>query len=161
MSIDNLGQTGPSIELPEDLKAHIENARNNVTTMEAEANRLQRLAQEAKDTVNQKHVEKNTLDKHIDTLTGSVEDLLTAGAMKKTELAMLEEKVAAAKKVLDDIRAESLSITDAHTHRSAELDRREIEVKKYEDNINIRIQALLKSETDHAAKVEKLKKAIE
>ncbi len=161
MSIDNLGQSGPTVELPEDLKAHIENARNNVTTMEAEANRLQRLAQEAKDTVNQKHIEKTTLEKHVNKLTGDVEDLLTAGATKKAELAMLEEKAASAKKVLADIRAESLSIADAHTHRSAELDKRETEVKKYEENINIRIQALLKSETDHAAKVEKLRKAIE
>ncbi len=161
MSIDTLGQSGKNIPLPEDIKAHLENAKNNVTLMQAEAERLQKLAAQATDVVNQKHIEKNTLETKIDKLTEDAETLIKSVADRKVDLTMLEQKAFSAQKVLEDTRNESLAIIAAHTGRSAELDKREEEVKAYEENINQRSQALLKKEGDHAARVEKLQKAIE
>jgi hypothetical protein len=161
MSIDNLGQSGQNIELPEDLRGHIENARNNVTLMEAEHIRLQKLVQECKDIVNQKHIEKTTLETNSFKLRQDIEDLINTITAKTVELQKIEEKVESAKKVFEDIKTESGNLATTNTQKSAELDKREADIQKYEGDVNNRIQILIKGEADHAAKVEKLKRAIE
>jgi ribosome-binding protein aMBF1 (putative translation factor) len=63
MSLDN-SQTTPS--LPEDLKQHIENARNNLTLMEAELARLTKLSQQEKDTITSINAEKVDSQNQLD-----------------------------------------------------------------------------------------------
>lgn len=159
MSIDNLGQTGPR-NLPEDLKAEIENARNGMTGMQIETTRLQKIALSTKGDIERMYEEKASLEKSISELPAKLEEAVKAVADKKFELTTLESQAENAKKTLKEATDSTGSIAALHTAKSAELDLREATIKSREEDMNNRNIALIKSETDHAAKVEKLRKAI-
>lgn len=161
MAIDNLSQGGKEIPLPEDVQARIENARNNITILDAEATRLKKLIVIETEQINALHAEKVSCETSIKKLNSQIEDCIGTLASKKTELSVAEESVKVAESKLEGVRSESSTITAQLTKRSAELDSREKAIKFQEEDVNDRNLVLLSKETDHEAKVAKLKAAIE
>ena len=161
MSLDNLGQGGKHTVLPEDLQAHIENARNSVTHMEAEYTRLQKLAFNEKSTIETLHVEKVNLNKALEELKKKEEVAIQSLAEKSLTLKEIEDKIIVGQKRLDSVLNDADVSTKTITLKHAELDTREVSIKNREEDINDRLIKLVQKETDHQAKVDKLKRAIE
>lgn len=149
------------VKLPEDLQAHIENARNNVTILEAEYKRLTKLCFDEKEVINNVHAEKVNVEAQIETIKKLLEVATTEYANKKFGIIALETESATAQQKLNAINAEVENQRASLVKRNADVDAREVSAKAHEDNLNAREISLLEKETRHESKVERLKRVIE
>lgn len=161
MAIDELGQAGKDIPLPDDITNRIENARNNVTILDAETARLTKIVKVETDKIHALVAEKHELVTSIEKLKATLEQTTTDVANKKIELAGVENKVILATKTVSDLENSAAKSTADLTQRSAQLDARETAANEMETKLNDRHITLTASEALHSAKVEKLKKALE
>lgn len=161
MAIDTLNQGGKDVILPADVKARVENARNNVTVMEAETARLQKLAKEYTDKIAALRSEEAELDKKIGELNQKLDTLIDTIAHKQAHLKETEESLKFATGELRRVTDESQAISAEQTKRSAELDSRETSLKNYDEDVNARAVDLIEKESAFSAKVEKLKAVLQ
>lgn len=146
--------------LPDDLIARVENAKNNVTIMTAEYNRLLKLSSEMTVAVNNKHIEEKDLIDKVSALEIKKEDIIKVVEDETIELSKiqkeendLQEKIVMMNTELEQYIAHSAA-------RTSDLDAREKVVISNEKDIERRTTTLTEREKEHLSKVEQLKKAI-
>lgn len=130
-------QPQANIELPAELARAIEQSRNIVTVNEAEALRLQELANSMKYTVNELHKEEVELEGNVLNLRASIGLL---AAQEETLRFIVDEEEEALRKAKEDSAKISAEISDAHAilSKSAEVIRnREAEVLKKENALEL------------------------
>lgn len=159
--MNDLGQSTEDTSIPVGLQSRIDNARNNVTVLDAEATRLQKVVREETEVINKLAVDKHHLREEIEKLENRVTDTVTDLATKKTQQTLLNDEIDVARAKLLDITLESGVINAKQTAISAALDAREVAIKANEEDLNTRNIALTASEVRHNAKVEKLKAALD
>lgn len=159
--MDNLSQSGQNVVLPEHVQQAIENARNNVSVLEAESTRLQKLVKEMKDNVEAKHSERVHLEKNIEILKKDLDSIIETTAKRSVELNNIEARIKTASDSLTAMVEKIDRSNKDFVVKMASLDVRDAALKKSEEEINKRHLDLIAKETDHAAKVEKLKRALE
>ena len=159
--LDTLNQTGPQLPLPDDLQSRIENAQNNITIMEAEFKRLTKLSQDLTNDINAKHIVIKDLEESIDSLKIVDSTLNKAIQEKVNQNGFLGNDIDIKKSELAQIQEETKQLKEINEIAIAGINERETKLEEKEKEIAQRIADLLKKETAHSQKVERLLKAIE
>ena len=158
--IDTLNQT-PQAPLPDDIQSRIENAKNNITIMEAEYARLGKLSIELTAKINAQHAEVKSLEEVIASLSLKKESLITEVTDLGVKSAKVQSEIAERLAEVDSLRLEKEELIKVQNASLTELNERESQVKVHEDNINQREIDLIAKENAHLQKVEKLRQAIQ
>lgn len=143
-----INSSSPSIPLPEDIINATEAARNNVSILEAESGRFERLISSQKRELVSIEGQKADLLKQVDDLKASIEVLVEDLSTKNTERTTLLGDISEMEKELQDKRAE-------FALRSKELDERENDIDKAESKLQ---EGILRHTSD-SIKLEEDKKA--
>ena len=159
--LDTLNQTGPQLPLPDDLQSRIENAQNNITIMGAEFKRLTKLSQDLTNDINAKHIVIKDLEESIDSLKIVDSTLNKAIQEKVNQNGFLGHDIDIKKSELAQIQEETKQLKEINEIAIAGINERETKLEEKEKEIAQRIADLLKKETAHSQKVERLLKAIE
>lgn len=159
--IDTLNQSSNQEPLPSDLQARIDNAKNNLSVFEAESTRLQKLTVTETNKILALKEEEVFIKAKIDNLKDELNSVLNETADRTVFLVGLKESVSLETRKLSDIKDEVVKHESKIVSDKADLDKREESIKYQEQSVNERNLDLIKRETDHNAKVEKLKRAIE
>jgi chromosome segregation ATPase len=156
--LDNSQTTPP---LPDEIAQAVTNARNNVSLLEAESQRLIKLAEGEKANLAKITEEKVSHETAIVSLKKDVEDGVNALATVRSQVVIAEGDLLNAKTSLKNINDEIEAKRASTVLKQQELDKREASVASLEASLNERQIELLKKEGDHELKVEKLRRAIE
>lgn len=161
MSLDTLNQSTPQTPLPDDLQSRIENARNNITIMEAEYARLLKLSSDLDAKIKIQHAESKELEAQAEALTAKKEALVTDVTNLEVRASLVNDQVKIANVELLGVKSETEQLKLTNNASLTALNEREAEVKKHEEDINRREIELIAKENAHLQKVEKLKQALQ
>ena len=159
--LDTLNQSAPQTPLPDDIQARIENARNNITIMEAEFSRLQKLSLELESKIKTQHVEMKSCEESINSLRSVEKALMSDVANLEVNKGNLTDSIIKAKSELAQIQEETKQLKEINNIEIAGINERENALEEKEKDIVKRIVDLEKKEVAHSQKVERLLKAIE
>lgn len=154
-------QPESGIVLPEDVKQAVENARNNVTFLDAEAARLQKVAVLTKAEVNKGYEEKTNLEKKIGVLETTYTDIATKVSDKETEYDVLVKNLKMIKGEIETMSTMLGDVTRSIDAQKVEIKTKEADLQNQEDLLNKRAYILEQDIAEHKRKVERLKEAIE
>jgi len=160
MSMNNLGQSGKEIPLPEDLQARIENGQNTVTLLESESTRLQKLISAQQAELNKINEEKVSHERSLEKLSKELDSVIRQVADQKVIASSVDGAIKTAKALLEDIEKDIESKRASVVAEKASMDERDISLTRRENDIANRSRVLLEKEMAHEAKVAKLKEAI-
>jgi len=156
--LDNSQTTPP---LPDEIAQAVTNARNNVSLLEAESQRLIKLTEGEKANLVKITEEKVSHETAIISLKKDVEAGVNALATVRSQIVIAEGDLLNAKTSLQNTNDEIEAKRASTVLKQQELDKREASVASLEAILNERQVELLKKEGDHELKVEKLRRAIE
>lgn len=157
MSLDNSSIQHP---LPGDLQARVENALNLVTSLEAEQARLAKMCGVETQKINALHEEKKYLESQILSLKAEIESIIQERDKKREDIKALQNQRNMLEDELEDLEKGSSSLKAESEGINKSLDSREKDIAKKEADIIKRQASLEKKESDHGAKVERLKEAL-
>ena len=147
--------------LPDDLIARVENAKNKITIMTAEYERLLKLSSELTIKINKQHIEDKDNSEKIAALEIKKEDLIKEVEDASLKLVEVKKATTDEEEKLDTLKTEIEQFIATKAAQTSDLDERQKKITKIEEDMERRLQVLAERETEHLSKVEQLKKAIQ
>jgi len=157
--MDNLNQSTPNIPLPEELQARIENAKNNLTLIEAEYSRLQKLVIDIDGQIKVKHIEFKELSDKIDEKNSILKSLNEEISDLESKKVSLTNSLVGITEQISTLESLSESYNSNFAKQKTELDNKEKELADRESLLIVKESDLTKRESEHLKKVEKIKLA--
>lgn len=146
--------------IPDEMRKAIENAKNHIDALDAEAARLDKMAKSAKREYNQTHTDKVYLEGQVTKLE---ERKKTNEATIIKQVTTIEENALVIKgqnAKLNSIRDEAKRIQEESDAKIAELAKREEELAKMEKEVLQKKNSLIEIENELRTRIGKIKDAI-
>ena len=145
------------LKLPSEINKKIENVRNNITVLEAEANNLKKVCAAERYTIGELSKEKTELNEGIS-------NLIIKSELSKTKLELSEKSYIDKSKELDELNKKFRLISDAivlleenKKKTLSVLEKKEYNLNVREKEITLREKNVLEKEIELKNKEEKLK----
>ena len=157
MSLDNSTIQTP---LPGDLQARVENALNQVSTLELEANRLDKMVQVKKGELQNIHNEYKSIENSLKTSQVELDKTNLELTKVSASLNQVQYSIKDANHELEQATKNKVEIEKYVEEIKADLVNRTNRVKEAEAEIEKRLTDLHDKETTHQTKVQRLLEAI-
>lgn len=146
--------------LPGDLQSRVENAQNQVTTLEAEAHRLDKYVNGRKAEVMAIHNEYKDIEARIKSAKENLKTLSEDLNEKNEQFNRLSHAVSDRNHELEEATRQKVEIVQEIDRHTLELHKSKIAMDEAEKELVDRIKSHEQKETDHQKKVEKLLEAL-